>query len=486
MRKIAIIGAGVAGISVLNALLKNTYYADCEIVIYDQQKTFGTGLPYQPDSKELLINQTADTMSLIPEDPLDFVKWLEREKGVADGAKKHFSRTWYGEYLKEQLKKAVKAIEPTIIHEYVLNVRAEKNGKYIIKTASTSERYDIVHLCTGHLPYQDPYQLIGENKYYYHPFPLQENLPEIPPKARIGIIGTGLTSIDIMRFLTSQNKGYKIQFFSRTGNFSLYREMESELTLHYLTMKNLNRAKKEHNGYVPLEMMKEWFYLECFSNEIDVKELQVLYGKGTKEQLKKQLINKNPLSKLQTIIYKFDPCLPDFLQALTVEDKKAFFSFYEPLFNHFRTPMPKESLRSLLALWDSGKVDVATGLQNVEVTDSGFDMILAHEKGMHVEYLINATGHDFSMEPSLYQTELINQLIDQQLVQSSEFGGIQVTWPNAEVISPKYGQLKGLYAHGQLIKGTQYVNSARAIMLRAYQVVDEAAKEWAQKNVQTD
>ncbi|WHZ31272.1 FAD/NAD(P)-binding protein [Desemzia incerta] len=486
MRKIAIIGAGVAGISVLNALLKNAYYADCEIVIYDQQKTFGTGLPYQPDSKELLINQTADTMSLIPEDPLDFVKWLEREKGVADGAKKHFSRTWYGEYLKEQLKKAVKAIEPTIIHEYVLNVRVEKNGEYTVETIVGSATYDIVHLCTGHLPYQDPYQLMGENKYYYHPYPLQETLSAIPPKARVGIIGTGLTSIDIMRFLTSQNKEYKIQFFSRTGNFSLYRELESEITLHYLTMENLNRAKKEHNGSVPLEMIKEWFYLECLSNEVNVKELQVLYGKGTKEQLKKQLINKNPLSKLQTIIYKFDPCLPDFLQALTVEDKKAFFSFYEPLFNHFRTPMPKESLRSLLALWDSGKVDVATGLQNVEVTDSGFDMILAHEKGMHVEYLINATGHDFSMEPSLYQTELINQLIDQQLVQSSEFGGIQVTWPNAEVISPKYGQLKGLYAHGQLIKGTQYVNSARAIMLRAYQVVDEAAKEWAQKNVQTD
>ena len=58
MRKLAIIGAGVAGVSVLNALLENPYYADCKIVIYDQQKTFGTGLPYQPDDEHLLINQT--------------------------------------------------------------------------------------------------------------------------------------------------------------------------------------------------------------------------------------------------------------------------------------------------------------------------------------------------------------------------------------------------------------------------------------------
>lgn len=484
MRKIAIIGAGVAGVSVLNALLKNSYYVDCEVVIYDQQKTFGTGLPFQHDDEQLLINQTADTMSLIPEDALDFVNWLNREKGIADGAKENFPRSWYGEYLKEHLKKAVKAIKPTIIYEYVLTVRVEKNGNYIIKTASTSERYDIVHLCTGHLPYQDPYQLIGENNYYYHPYPLQESLSVIPSRARVGIIGTGLTSIDIMRFLKSRNKEYKIQFFSRTGRFSLYRELESELTLHYLTMENLNRAKKEYNGHVPLETIKEWFYLECFSNEIDVKELQMLYGKGTKDQLKAQLLKGNQLSALQTIIYKFDPYLAEFLQALTVEDKKIFFSLYESQFNHFRTPMPKESLQSLLAWWDSGEVDVVTGLQNVEVTKSGFNMLLKNAKVIQVDYLINATGHDLAMKPSLYQKELINQLIDEEIIQSSNFGGIQVSWPNAEVISPRYGQLKGFYVHGQLIKGTQYVNSARAIMLRARLVVDESIKDWAQKDVQ--
>ena len=484
MRKIAIIGAGVAGVSVLNAMIKNPYYTDCEIVIYDQQKTFGAGLPYQPDDEQLLINQTADTMSLIPEDELDFVSWLRREKGIVNGAKSNFPRPWYGEYLKEQLKKAVKVVKPTIIYEYVLTVRVEKDGKYTIKTASTSEIYDVVHLCTGHLPYQDPYQLIGENKYYYHPYPLQETLAEIPSKARIGIIGTGLTSIDVMRFLKSHNKGYRIQFFSRTGKFPLYRELESELTLDYLTMENLNRAKKEHNGHVPLDTIKEWFYLECFSKEIDVKKLQFLYGKGTKEQLKTQLVDENQLSALQTIIYKFDPCLADFLHALTIKDKKLFFSLYEPMLNHFRTPMPKESLQSLLAWWDNGEVEVIGGLENIEVTKSGFKMIAANKKEVFVEYLINATGHDFSMKPSLYQTELINQLIDETIVQSSDFGGIQVTWPSAEVISPRYGHLKGFYAHGQLIKGTQYVNSARAIMLRAHQVVNESIKDWAQKDIQ--
>ena len=74
LNRIAIIGMGAAGVSVLNAIARNEYYHLDQIVLYDQTQTFGTGTPYQPDSEILLINQTADTMSLDPTDSLDFVK----------------------------------------------------------------------------------------------------------------------------------------------------------------------------------------------------------------------------------------------------------------------------------------------------------------------------------------------------------------------------------------------------------------------------
>lgn len=484
MRKIAIIGAGVSGISVLNAMLKNPYYQDCEVVIYDQQKTFGTGLPYQKDDEQLLINQTADTMSLIPEDPFDFVKWLEKEKGVKDGAKRNFPRPWYGEYLKGHLEKAVEISQPTIIYEYATELRVGIDKKYIVKTASTSEVYDIVHLCMGNLPYQDPYSLIDEPNFFYQPYPVQEKLSALPDKACIGIIGTGLTSIDVLKFLKSQDKDYTIQLFSRKGSFPLYREPQEDMNLIYLTIENLNRAKKESGGFVPLETIKEWFILECIDKQVDVKMIRLLYGKGTKEQLEAQLKHESKVGTLQTIIYKWDPYVADFLNALTIQDKEAFFSLYEATFNHFRTPMPKKSVQSLLTWWNNGEIDVISGLNHIEVTESGFTLNAENSKKKQLDFLINATGHDLIVKPSLYQTELINQLVNEQIIQASKFGGIRADWPNAEVVSPRYGILKGFYAHGQIIKGTQYVNSARAIMLRAQQVVDSVGKEQKKNDVE--
>ena len=80
--KIAIIGMGVAGVSVLSAMTKHPIFQKHEIILFDKPQTFGTGLPYQPDSSIILLNQTADTMSMEQNDRLDFVRWWKSIKGI--------------------------------------------------------------------------------------------------------------------------------------------------------------------------------------------------------------------------------------------------------------------------------------------------------------------------------------------------------------------------------------------------------------------
>ena len=54
--KIAIIGAGTAGVSVLRELVKYQEFKDLEVDIYDNPENMGQGVPFQNDSQELLIN----------------------------------------------------------------------------------------------------------------------------------------------------------------------------------------------------------------------------------------------------------------------------------------------------------------------------------------------------------------------------------------------------------------------------------------------
>lgn len=476
MGKIAIIGMGATGVSVLKAIAKFTSYKDDHIVLYNPPKTFGTGLPYQEDSEELLINRTADTMSLEADNPLDFAQWVKKEKGISNGDKEFFPRKWYGEYMKDKLASAMHLVQPKVFQEEVTSLRVQNNGKYIVQSPSSTEQYDSVHLCMGHFPYQDPYQLIGNERYIYHPYPVQEKLAHFPEHSRIGIIGTGLTGVDIMRFLKKQYPKADIYFFSRNGQFALYRGYEPEIALDYLTIENLREEKLKHNGFVPLQKMIEWFYLECQAKEVDFADLLNRFGQGSKEELNTQLQKETDLGMLQAIIHQMDFHLADFIQALTETDKEIFYRNYEPLFRHFRTPMPKASLEEVMADWNAGKVSVWDDMQAVEKHRSSFTVQLGGSKVVEVDYLVNATGMDMEAKPSKYHSDLMNQLLNERILQPEKFGGVQVIWPSAEAVSQRYGVLERLYVHGHLIQGIQYGNNAHMLMKQAESVIAQDAK----------
>ena len=193
MKRIAIIGMGAAGVSVLNAMAKFPEYAQMEIILYSDSETFGTGLPYQADDTSLLLNQTADTMSIDPEDPSDFVNWISDKKAIEGAEKMHFPRTWYGEYLQDVLENALALLNPKVIKAEVTDLSVQADGKIILTSVQGEEIVDTVHLCMGHLVYQDPYHLKGNPDYIYHPYPTYKKLNQIKNDSRVGIIGTGLT-----------------------------------------------------------------------------------------------------------------------------------------------------------------------------------------------------------------------------------------------------------------------------------------------------
>ena len=65
MQKIAILGGGVAGVSVAMQLMKQTN-TPLSLDIFDQSGQFGRGLAYQPRQVAHLLNVAAGKMSLDP------------------------------------------------------------------------------------------------------------------------------------------------------------------------------------------------------------------------------------------------------------------------------------------------------------------------------------------------------------------------------------------------------------------------------------
>lgn len=470
MKRIAIVGLGVTGISVLKEMAKHAYYQKFEIVLFNEPKTLGTGVPYQDDSELLLINQTADTMSLEEDDKYDFVKWVQENKNSAADSKDFVPRKWYGAYLTEKLTKALEILKPTIVEENVETIRILEDETFLVKTATQQEIFSKVHLCMGQLPYQDPYDLKEHPHFIHHPYPVEEKLRQFPAGSRIGVIGTGLTAIDLMRFLGNQNKNFELGFFVRKAQFSLYRGLESNKELKYLTLENLEKEKKVHAGFVPFTKMMEWFYLECADKGIDFDDLNNRFGKGSKDQLNEQLREDTDLGVLQGMIHKLDFYLADFMNALTEEDRELFYTNYEPLFRHFRTPMPRVSLERLMDAWNTGKINVWEKMEAVEKMDEGFKVQLADAE-IEVDYLINATGQNQMLMKSALPSGLLGQLINERILQPEAFGGVQVLWPSAEAVSQRYGVLDNLYVHGQLVIGLQYGNNAHLLMKQARKVV---------------
>ncbi|MHC0552148.1 FAD/NAD(P)-binding protein [Salinicoccus sp. CNSTN-B1] len=63
--KVAIIGGGVTGVSILSHLVHDERFtSEITVDVYDNAYTMGRGQAYQEDNEHLLINVPADEMSL--------------------------------------------------------------------------------------------------------------------------------------------------------------------------------------------------------------------------------------------------------------------------------------------------------------------------------------------------------------------------------------------------------------------------------------
>src|SRR5690625_6252940 len=81
---------------------------------------------------------------------------------------------------------------------------------------------------------------------------MNKKLAELPHGANIGIIGMGLTSIDVFRYTFAHRDDLKLSFFSRSGTFKTLISKVDSIENQYITKENIERTKAENNDIIPL------------------------------------------------------------------------------------------------------------------------------------------------------------------------------------------------------------------------------------------
>lgn len=216
--RITIIGAGFTG-TTLATELATSFDTDLDVHLVGVASNFGCGVAYGDARGEHLLNARAGQLGAFADKPADFAQWLNLS------TRAHYAflpRAAYGEYLLDRLHDAeTTSTNLTTLEQEVIEIDSVPGGGYRIHLDDGVSFFsDRVVLAVGALP---PQRLAGvgprlARHWRYVASPWHEgDLDRIDADARLLIVGTGLTMVDVVATLRRCGHRGEIVAMSRHG-----------------------------------------------------------------------------------------------------------------------------------------------------------------------------------------------------------------------------------------------------------------------------
>lgn len=485
--KIAIIGAGTAGVSVLRELVKYQEFKDLEVDIYDNPENMGQGVPFQNDSQELLINLPSDQMSLNLDNPREFYEWYERQDDFKFEHPEFLPRFIFGHYMKSYLEQYQQTYDNiNVIYKEVTEVYIDSNIgdteiNYHVCTSndmSECKVYDVVFLAIGTLSYHDPYHLKGTKGYIQTPYPTYNTLDEVDDTDRIAIVGTGLASLDVIRYVTAHHPNLPITVTSRSGHLPSVRGEMPDIEFEYITPEHFNRIKKDYFGNVPLQHTIDLFVKECERFDLDLDELVHRKQGEPIHDLTYDLDHPKEVGIFQTLLEMVKENMNWIWNSFSHQDQEKFLKEYHGILKANSNPMPPTTAHLIIDGIHDGLIEIKKNVKDIYYDEPNSRFCIYYEEENEKPYIfdivINATGAKTHLADLDHDDQLVINLENRQVVQSHSLGGIQIIPETNQVISPRYGTLRRMYAFGQLTNGiNQSRNGVNMIVKQAASVVDQ-------------
>jgi uncharacterized NAD(P)/FAD-binding protein YdhS len=389
---IAIVGGGCSGLLAAVQLFRNGF-RECLTVIEPRER-LGAGLAYSTSFDQHLLNVPAGKMSALPEQPNHFLEWL-RARHCADASGDVFaSRKMYGEYLEGLLQEAIRAEAGghfTHIRAEAIRAGVDSGGARLALSDGTTLHAERVVLALGNpasCPTPDLSMHGLEDRWHRSPW-YGDALRVRFPRERILLLGTGLTAVDSLLALQSQETACKVFMLSRRGKLP---------EVHDLGV----RAQAP----------------PVFSNPGNLRllfhELRAHIGAAGQENL-----------CWRAIIDALRPISNDVWRELPVADRLRFLRHLKTYWEPHRHRMAPEIRARLDACRAAGRLQTIAGrLQDVSLRESKPQVRILLKQGgeqiLEVDRIISCTGlhEDYTNSPR----PLLHSLIENGLAQANEVG----------------------------------------------------------------
>jgi uncharacterized NAD(P)/FAD-binding protein YdhS len=228
---VLIVGGGFSGTMLAVQLMRHSMSLSAAIV--DRSAAPGRGLAYRSPHRFHLLNVPAGEMSAWPDAPGDFLDWARIHYDAAVQSRSFPPRSVYGAYVADllQITLAERGRQRfRWIQDEALSLHREKS-KLAVQTKAGSElRARAVVLATGNFPPANPRMpgLKASTSVYFQAPWSAEALENLPSNGSVLLVGSGLTSVDLIMALKS--KGFRgiIHVLSRKGLFPRPRRQQRQ------------------------------------------------------------------------------------------------------------------------------------------------------------------------------------------------------------------------------------------------------------------
>ncbi len=220
--RIAIVGGGFTGAVVAAQLLRKSR-STVSVVLIEKGVRLGFGVAYGTQCKEHLLNVRAKNMSAYPDDPEHFLRWARSNYDSGAQPDDFLPRLVYGQYADSLLREEIERhpgqferVEDEVVS--VDRVRAGNRAQVNLRSGQTLLA-DKVVLAVGHFPPGDlrfPGKPAQSPHYVANPW-TNRAIGDLASNRSVLLIGSGLTSVDVVLSLRQQGFRGTIHIVSRRG-----------------------------------------------------------------------------------------------------------------------------------------------------------------------------------------------------------------------------------------------------------------------------
>ncbi|GAB2586411.1 FAD/NAD(P)-binding protein [Dyella jejuensis] len=448
-RRVAIIGGGAAGATLLSELLERPAAQPLHLDWYTGTGTPGRGVAYGTRSERHLLNVRAAAMGMFASRPGGFLEYMQKRDPTIAGTD-FLPRCWYGEYLEKETAQALARAKENghdvRVVPYDVDAMVPEHDGVIIFQGESTTRVDAAVLAVGALtprplPHVDDAAL-ASGRYVTLPWSLLADAKPDTQAHHVAVIGLGLTAVDVIVELAATWPNARFTAISRHG-----------------VLPEVHQA----SASLPFEDSAE--LVETMRDAPDIR---------TWLHLVREAIGHT--DDWRRVIDSLRPHTPELWRLLPQADRARFLRHARWAWERARHRLPPQVAKAVQALEQQGRLKRLRGhMRGVRLTERGLRMRYTSngsglEQSLDADLIVQSVG----LETDVRQTQhpLLQQLMTNGHIRSDPFGlGIDAR-PDGRLLHNGQAWPR-LFALGSMLRGTLWESTAMPeIRQQARQLAD--------------